>query len=243
MRLLGVARSLAMYYGTPWRARRMQRLYGEFLEPGALGFDIGAHVGNRVRCWRALGARVVAVEPQRDFARLLERLYGGDAGVSLVRAAVGATPGRAALHVSERTPTVSTLSPAWMRRVGASDGFRGVRWQRTEDVDVLTLEQLIERFGQPAFIKIDVEGYELETLAGLATRVPALSFEYVPAARDAALACIDRLATLGDYSFNWSPGERHRLENARWRDADAARRFVDSLAPADDSGDIYARLD
>ncbi len=220
----------------------MKRLYGTFLEPGSLAFDIGAHVGNRVRCWRALGARVVAVEPQRDFARLLEKLYGGDPDVTLVRAAVGASPGTATLHVSERTPTVSTVSTAWMRRVGASRGFRGVRWQRTEAVDVCTLEQLIARCGVPAFIKIDVEGHEREVLASLVTRVPVLSFEYLPAARETALACVERMQALGDYRFNWSRGERHRLESPRWRDADEVRGFLAGLGPDDDSGDVYARL-
>lgn len=242
-RLAGVARSLAIYYGTPWRAARMRRHYAPFIEAGALAFDIGAHVGNRVRTWRALGARVVAVEPQSDFARVLEALYGRDDAVTIVRAAVGEAPGTTTLHVSEHTPTVSTLSPDWMREVTTSDGFRHVRWQRTETVDVLTLDALVARFGQPAFIKLDVEGYEREALAGLTSRVRALSFEYVPAARDAALGCIARLEALGPYLFNWSPGERHRFAHESWQDASAARAFVESLGPDDDSGDIYARLD
>src|SRR5688572_22262126 len=79
-RAFGVARSLAMYYGIPFRAQRLRRFYSQFVRPGALCFDVGAHAGNRVRCWRALGARVVAIEPQRDFVRILRWLYGGDDG-------------------------------------------------------------------------------------------------------------------------------------------------------------------
>ena len=77
-RALGLARSLGLYYGNPLRNRRLARLYAPFLGPGALGFDIGAHVGNRVACWRALGARVIAVEPQPDLLRVLALLYGRD---------------------------------------------------------------------------------------------------------------------------------------------------------------------
>ncbi|HVJ30290.1 MAG TPA: FkbM family methyltransferase, partial [Gammaproteobacteria bacterium] len=96
-RSLGVARSLAMYYGVPFRARRMRNFYAPFVEPGDLCFDIGAHAGNRVRCWRRLGARVVAVEPQPDFVRILRWLYGRDAGVEIVPQAVGREAGSAEL--------------------------------------------------------------------------------------------------------------------------------------------------
>ena len=65
-RALGLSRSLAVYYGPFWRRGRLSRFYGQFLSPGDLAFDLGAHVGNRVRVFRRLGARVVAVEPQPD---------------------------------------------------------------------------------------------------------------------------------------------------------------------------------
>ena len=77
-RAWGIGRSLAMYHGIPGRHRRMARFYGEFLGPGESAFDIGAHVGSRVRAWRRLGVRVVAVEPQPDCLRVLRLLYGRD---------------------------------------------------------------------------------------------------------------------------------------------------------------------
>ena len=57
----------------------MDRLYGHFVRPGDLVFDIGAHVGDRVASFRRLGARVVAVEPQPAMVRALRLLYGRDA--------------------------------------------------------------------------------------------------------------------------------------------------------------------
>ena len=46
-----------------------------FVPRGGLCFDIGAHVGNRSRSWSRLGASVVAIEPQPDFARFLRWLF------------------------------------------------------------------------------------------------------------------------------------------------------------------------
>src|SRR5262245_10133438 len=112
-RTRGIARSLAMYHGVPGKHRRMLRLYGEFLRPGDICFDIGAHVGSRVRAWRRLGARVIAVEPQPDCLRVLRLFFGRDQGVTIAPVAVGAQAGRARLALSSATPTVSSMSPEW----------------------------------------------------------------------------------------------------------------------------------
>lgn len=240
-RAFGIARSLAMYYGVPRRARRLAGFYSAFVARGSLAFDIGAHAGNRVRCFRRLGARVVAVEPQPDFARLLRRLFRGDAGVVLVQAAVGAAAGSARLQVAERTPTVSTLSPRWAAQVARDPSFRGVEWREGPEVAVTTLDELIDRHGPPGFVKVDVEGLEADVLQGLTLPLPALSFEYLPAARDVALACVERLETLGRYQYNWSVGETHRFAVPDWIDATRIREVLTRMPVAAGSGDVYAR--
>ncbi len=237
---IGIARSLAMYYGIPFRQRAMRRLYADVVPAGGLCFDIGAHVGNRLRCFRALGARVVALEPQPDFARILRRLYGRDDGVILIEAAVGAEPGEATLLASARTPTVSTLSPEWAAQVGATPGFAGVSWQAGPTVPVTTLDALIARHGRPDFVKIDVEGLEPAVLAGLGQPVPALSFEYLPTVKHLAFACIDRLSRLGDYRYNWSEGETNRFGSAEWLGAAEIAGWLDRLGTDARSGDLYA---
>ena len=246
LRARGIARSLAIYHGIPGRRARMARLYGAFIGPGDVGFDVGAHVGSRVRAWRRLGAHVVAVEPQPDCVRVLRLLFWRARDVTIVPLAVGARPGRVRLGVSRATPTVSSTSPSWRDTVAGDSGFARVRWDLGVEVPVTTLDQLIAEHGVPAFCKIDVEGAEGDVLAGLTQALPALSFEYLPAAHEEALAVLERVEqlgrTAGGYRYNYSRVETMRWENAEWSDVAGLVAVLDRLRPLGRSGDVYARL-
>ena len=112
-RLWGIARSLVIYHCIPGRQRRMRRFYAQFLRPGDLGFDIGAHVGGRTLAWRRAGVRVIAVEPQPDFVGVLRLFFGRDDDTVIVPAAVGTRPGTAQLRIASATPMVSSVSGTW----------------------------------------------------------------------------------------------------------------------------------
>lgn len=238
---LGLGRSLAIYYGRPWRQRALRRFYASELGPGDLAFDIGAHVGNRVRALRAAGAWVVAVEPQSLFHRFLARTLPHE-GVTLRRLAVGAAAGEVTLRVSRRHPTVSTAAAGWPIQVGKTAGFAHVRWDAAERVAMVTLDDLIAAHGRPRFCKIDVEGMEAAVLAGLSVPIPLIAFEYIPASLDVAEACLDRLEQLGAYDVNVIQGEATAYAWRAWLPPSEAKAALRALASDGRSGDLYARL-
>jgi FkbM family methyltransferase len=232
-------RSFRIYYGDRKRAAAMDRLYGNFVRPGDLVFDVGAHVGDRVASFRRLGARVVAVEPQEAMVRALRLLYGRSKAVTIERVAVGREAGRTCMLINADNPTVSSVSPAFVQAARGAPGWETQRWSETVEVEVTTLDALIARHGAPAFIKLDVEGFEAEALSGLTHPVRALSFEFTTIQRDVALACIERCSAMGYARFNMALGESQTLMD-EWMDAGTISRRLTELPQAANSGDVYA---
>ena len=220
----------------------MDRLYGGFVRRGDRVFDVGAHVGDRVASFRRLGARMVAVEPQPALVKELKLFYGRDADVAIEAVAVGRSTGTISLMINADNPTVSTTSRKFVNAARGAPGWEAQHWSRSIQVPVTTLDSLIDKYGAPDFIKIDVEGFEAEALQGLTRAVKALSFEFTIIQREVALACIERCIALGYVRFNAALGESQTFVNADWVGGEAIARWLAGLPHAANSGDIYAAL-
>ena len=236
------ARSLRLYHA-PGRAAALDGFYRRFLAPGDRAFDIGAHAGDRTACFRRLGAAVVAVEPQPAMARLLRHLFGRDAGVALVQDLVGAAPGTASMWVNSRNPTISTASPDFIAAAEGAAGWEGQDWDTAIERRVTTLDALAATHGRPDFIKIDVEGFEAEVLAGLSFLPRALSFEFTTIQRGVARNCLDRLQAAGFRAFNACLGETMDFAHAAPIGAADMAEWIAALPHAANSGDVYAARD
>lgn len=217
-----------------------ERFYSRFLTESDVAFDIGANVGNRTVVFSRLSRIVVAVEPQDHCMAVLRRNFGKNPKVKLVAKAVGPQEGRAEMFLCD-VNCMSSLSPAWITTVRQSGRFSDLRWERKRTVDVTTLDKLINEFGMPAFIKVDVEGYEYEVMRGLSTPVKALSFEFVPEYLQCCYQCVDHLSTLGTVHFNYSIGESMQFELPSWVGATDIKSNLSQFTydPAV-WGDIYA---
>jgi len=237
----GLFVSFLRYYRVPFRSRRSERLYHGFLEPGDLFFDVGAHVGGRVDTMYRLGCRIVAFEPQAACVDLLEAWYGDRPEITIVPQALGREEGSLSLFSSPGKPTLASLDPEWVGRMGSSEGFEGIYWEKGREATVTTLDNAIARYGTPAFIKLDVEGFEPAVLEGLSKGVEAYSFEFLAADKERALRCIASIRSLGLHEYNFSGGESFRFQFEPWLSSAETEAFIRARSGGLAGGDIYAR--
>lgn len=241
-----LAMRLGMYRPARWLERHVLRPASlrtlqqdrEFLRPlvatGALCFDIGANNGAKTEVLLDLGARVVAVEPQDGAVAEMVAQFRGRKGLTILKIAVSDHPGVATLHIA-RSPTASSLVSGW------GDVIVG-----HVDVPMLTLDQLIEKYGRPDYCKIDVEGSDVAVLRGLSHPLKLISFEFhfwsdgVNELRQA----LDRLEALGSYQFNYTRQDKPGFCGPRWGSRDELWDWLGlstAAPPPSDYGDVFAR--
>ena len=238
----GLLRSKAIRYWNPFNRRRLMRFYSQFVQPNSLTFDIGAHLGDRLDAWRGLQSKVIALDPQPLCYNYLKRNFGNDSEVVILPHAVGESIGRMKMHISSHYPTVSTLASQDWRNALNNASNAEVTWDKEVEVEVTTLDFLIEKYGMPDFCKIDVEGFEVNVLEGLSKPIPTLSFEFLSTMPKGRKRCFELLSELGNYKYNWAIEEKRDLVFKESVEASELLKSIDKFGTHAFSGDIYAKL-
>ena len=215
--------------------------YSQFIKKGDLVFDVGANVGSRSKLFLNLGANVVAFEPQPELCEHLTQHLKNHRKFTLMPIGLGTKPTVVELKISD-AHVLSSMSSRWIESTSKSGRFSSYNWNKTIDAKIDTLDSMINKFGIPTFIKIDVEGYELEVLQGLTHAVKCLSFEFTSEDIDASINCINRLDKLGQYLFKYSKGESLSFEMQEWEPIENFKSILLKLINNDNRawGDIYA---
>jgi len=194
---------------------------------GSLIFDIGANEGTKTSLFLRLGAKVIAVEPDVANQMILRQKYLKyrlvRKSVVVVSKAVSDQNGFEPMWIDKPGSALNTLSMKWVETLRSDEK----RFGRTFDfggrlqVETVTLEELMDRFGLPFFIKIDVEGAELRVLRGMRRPVPYLSFEVnLPEFLQEGMECVQILSSLvANGKFNYVVDCQQGLVLERWLSA------------------------
>src|SRR5262249_18421569 len=179
---------------------------------------------------------------ESGLVKTLQLISGPRPVVQIQTAAVGRQSGSITLNVNLANPTVSTVSADFMAAAAPAPGWEEQVWSKRGEVPLTTIGALMLSHGRAAFLKIAVQRFRAQGLAGLCEPVAALSFEFTLIQRDVAQLSIERCRALGYAQFNAALGESQTFEHDGWLDADDISRWLDGLPAQANSGDVYARL-
>ncbi|MCO5230576.1 MAG: FkbM family methyltransferase [Chitinophagales bacterium] len=230
-----------LFYGdSKSEIKRKAIFYNQFVQKDDLVFDVGANMGNRIAPMLNIGAKVVAVEPQEKCHQTLKSKYGNK--IEIVTMGLDEQEGFQEFHIAD-TSTLSSFSTEWIDSV-KNDRFSSIKWEKTLRVQMTTLDKLISTYGTPKFIKIDVEGYELNVLKGLTQPIQIISFEYtVPEQTQKVIDCIEQIEKHNNaIECNYSIGESMKLASDNWNSVSRFKEFVQTDSFTNTRfGDIYIR--
>ena len=144
---------------------------------GFVVFDIGSNIGNYAQ-ELLLSKKVKEIycfEPSKmSYAKLAER-FSNETKVKLCNIALGKNECHTNLYSDSETSGLASLTK---RRV---EHF-GIDFKNSETIHMKTLTQITQELGViPDFIKIDVEGHELDVLNGgieVLSKVKLIQFEF-----------------------------------------------------------------
>ncbi len=139
--------------------------------------DIGANRGQFALAARtSSSARIVSFEPLPKVAAIFQKVFFDDPSVKLHVVAIGERSESKLIHLSARDDSSSLLE------IGEHQAsfFPGTHEVGTMEVKVETLDVFLtkDEIVRPAMLKLDVQGFELQALAGCKSLISNFDFVY-----------------------------------------------------------------
>jgi FkbM family methyltransferase len=191
-------------------------------------FDIGANLGE----WTAKNYNeddmFVLVEPNPALTEHLLNRFRGVSNVSVVGKAVSDKNDIEIPFYVCNNHWASSASDYYVQHGRFAKEFK---WTPTK-VKTITLDALINSYGRPDFIKVDVEGYELNVLRGLSSKAGAISFEWNEEHKPDTICAIAHCHKIGYTKFGLSEGDDYTYIPDTWEDYETFCDRVDALLNA-----------
>ena len=172
-------------------------------------FDIGFNVGEFTQtCFNKYKeCSVIAVEANPNLCNAVSQHFFTNYNFSLLNNLASNKEGEEIdFYISHNATGVSTASTEFMENSRFTKGSKhlgenSINWAEPIKVQSTTIDAMIERYGMPDLIKIDVEGYEYNVLSGLTQKANDICFEWHEEETDNLYKILEHLQSLGYEQF------------------------------------------
>jgi FkbM family methyltransferase len=193
-------------------------------------FDIGANRGLYTDKNRYKYEKCILVDANPELTSGLREKYKYDKGIEVIEAIVSNKESET-FYIAN-SDQISTADPEW---ISQSRFSKSARWSPLKGIPTISVDKLISLYGVPAFLKIDVEGYEYNVLLSLTQKVPALAFEWAEEKKSEILLTMEHLHKLGFTKFHIQMEDEYsyQVEDSEWYDYSIAYKLLQSICDKD----------
>ncbi|HEY2356250.1 MAG TPA: FkbM family methyltransferase [Phenylobacterium sp.] len=162
-------------------------------------YDIGLHRGEDTEFYLKKGFRVVAVEANPELCAEAREMFPGplsDGRLTIVNKAIATAPGELTFFVNSKTEW-GTLDPEWAarnQRLGAES--------HPITIEATTIGTILGQHGVPYFMKVDIEGFDMVALSGLAAVTERPKFVSIESDKDSLRAVRREISTFVDLGYD-----------------------------------------
>ena len=202
-------------------------------------FDIGSNIGN----WSLSNLnncdKIIAVEASPNTFKNLLININDNSKITCLNYAVCNSQEEYVTFYDCIANTVSTINREWLD----SENSRFYRQfsYNTIKCKPITIDKLIEIYGVPELIKIDVEGGEFETISSLTKKINNLCFEWASETNEITFKCIDYLQKLGYKDFSIQYEDNYTYRPNIYTDSITVKKLLNKTTPKKEWGMIWTK--
>ena len=159
-------------------------------------YDIGANKGLYTDTLIDKYDKCILVEANPVLCEYLQGKYSNNTKIKIVNVIVSKDE-----NVQFYVSNADTLSTADISWITDSRFTKDYSWKAIDGVSTMSLDSIIRQEGTPSFIKIDVEGYELNVVKSLTQKYSGLCFEWAEEKKEEIIQTIEYLSEIGYSQF------------------------------------------
>ena len=202
-------------------------------------FDIGANIGK----WSLSNInnckRIIALEASpTTFNKLLLNI-GNNSKIICLNYAVCNSDDEYITFYDSNADTLSTINKDWLD----SETSRFYKQYNYNEINCRTikLDKLIDEYGIPELIKIDVEGGEFECISSLTQKVNNLCFEWASETNNITFRCLDYLESIGYTNFAIQNEDNYTYRPTHYMNIDIIKELLNKTTPKIEWGMIWVK--
>lgn len=201
-------------------------------------FDIGANVGKWSLDNVNNSPKIVAVEAVPETFIKLKNNTCNNENILCLNFAVCNSEKEYIEFYNCQADTLSTLNKDWL----SSEKSRFYNYKyNTIICKTITIDKLIEIYGVPELIKVDVEGGEFDCISSLTQKINNLCFEWASETNNITFKCLDYLQTIGFNEFAIQIEDKYTYRPQFYKDINFIKEYLNKTTPKKEWGMIWAK--